>query len=460
MNKNVSSIELAGHKRSKQEARECLAVGYDPVVRGESNQDLMIMLSSTTIGVLDRKVKHGQNLSYQEAFCGMCYVLAATNSHFRDAYASNFAQACGGALTRERAIALASAFLNLMAAKESFSRLTHEEIAGMVSAAMMDVVVSLKLGRVVETCGMGGDKGFGNNGTINKGINVSTLSSLVLAGLGLPTVKHGSYGNTSAVGSTESIELFGALTSMNSVGEVMRIWKGSGYCFLDAHWCKTIHDLSHLLMMETVNHIIGPMTPPLSSSTEIIKVMGVNEKVHPETVAKAYAMLHKLGRQNVGAAIITAGLDESASENLDPLNFDQVREHTILDELSPYSSVMSVTIGDYYVGSYVIRPADFGICIDPKRIQIVNQRSAIQEGNIAALKGKDPSLVDYLAMNASLGLYASEYLGRPDSISLEGPNEAYLKECFRRSKEAIISGRAWNALVKYVEVSGGEVSLG
>lgn len=241
----VSSIILTGHKKEKQNARELLAVGYDPLTRAKGNIELLKKLSETTIGSLDRKVKHGSDLSFEEAFCGMCYVVAATNTSFEFVHHNLFKTACGGTFTKDRSLALASAFINLMAAKESFKYLTPEEIAGMVSAAMMDNVIQIKVPRVVETCGMGGDKGYGTGLSIKKGINTSTLASLVLSAVGLPSIKHGSYGNTSVVGSTEAIESFGALTSMTSEEEIMRIMSMAGYCFFDAHWCKTIQASRH-----------------------------------------------------------------------------------------------------------------------------------------------------------------------------------------------------------------------
>lgn len=455
----VSSITLGGPREEKQKARELIAQGYDPISRLNENKEMIDAMIRTEIGALDRKVKHGEHLSFQEAFCGMCYVLAATNHRFRVDCAGIFARACGGQLTHERAIALASAFLNLMAAKESFSVLTHEEIAGMVTAALMDTVVSLRLGRVIETCGMGGDKGYSREGKSMKGINASTLSSLVLAGVGLPCVKHGSYGNTSVIGSTEAIEAFGARTSMTSLAEFEKIWRACGYCYLDAHWCKTIHDLSHLLRMETINHVIGPMTPPVSCDTEISRIMGVNEKVHPQTVAKAYALLHSLGKVNAGGVVVVAGLDEYGG-TVDPLDFASVRRHTILDELSPYASVVSLSFRDRYLGTFLISPEDFGMGICAERVQVRNEREEIWKANVEALRGTDSDLTVYLAMNAALGLYASKCLELQDLVTIGGRlNRQYLKSCFETCLKAITSGRAFDVLEKYVAESGGTLAL-
>jgi anthranilate phosphoribosyltransferase len=329
----------------------------------------------------------------------------------------------------------------------------------MASAAMMDSVIKIKMPRVIETCGMGGDRGYGVGSSRKKGINASTLSSLVLAAVGLPSVKHGSYGNTSLVGSTEAIESFGAHTSMRSEEEVMKILNAAGYCFFDAHWCKTIHDLSHLLMMETVNHVIGPMTPPLSQSTEINKLMGVNEKVHPQTIVEAYALLHRLGVQNVGGVVVIAGLAEDGV-GIDPVkDYAAVRQHTILDEFSPYASVVSVGFQSRHVGTFMVVPEDFGITVDPRRIEVENNRETVYRANMAALHGTDSALADYLAMNSALGLFAFEHAGKADAAVDGKLNAGYLKECFLRCREAIATGRAGNALANYVKASKADVLL-
>lgn len=454
MNIPISSIVLNGYKREKQDARELLASGYNIADRSIPYKALLALLEKTTVGMLDRKVKHGQHLTFEEAFCGMCYVLAATNAHFYQLFHSVLEKACGNGFSKEKSLAMATAFLNLMATKESLSVLTHEEVAGMVSAAMMDTVITLDTHRIIETCGMGGDKGFGKNGSSKKTINASTLSSLVLAALGFPSVKHGSYGNTSAVGSTETIELFGARTSMVSEIQVKEIWDSSGFCFFDAHWCKTIHDLSHLLMMETINHVIGPMTPPVSSRTEINKLMGVNEKIHPETVARAYALLHEKGIQKVGGVIVICGLDEGGL-HIDPLDYAAVKKYTAMDEVSPFTTVVATTFHDRYLGIQMIRPEDFGIIIVPEDIQIENSQEFIQKANIEALCGTNPQLADYLAMNAALGLYAIEHL-EADSVGID---KRLLPMCFKKCREVIASGKVKSTLVDYVEASGGELLL-
>ncbi len=436
----LSSIRLNGDKRPKQKAREALAGQSDYFNRVALPEQ--IALFQQPLEELDRKVKHGDDLTFEEAFGGMGYVLAATNNHFRQTYYPR--------LEAERATALGVAFLQLMAAKEALSRLCVAEVAGLAAAAFTDLVFRAPFAsQVFEGCGMGGDKGFGAGGQVTKTINASTLSSLVLASLGIPVVKHGSYCNTSAVGSTSVMENFGAYTDFVSVEEVTDLFKATGFFYADAHWCKTIHDLSHLLMMETINHIIGPMTPPIAADTTIHRLMGVNEKVHPAVIAQAYEILHQRRYQQIGNAVIISGLDEGADE-IDVKDEQAVKAHAILDELSPFRSVIAVIREGRYAGTFSLSPGDFGVTIRAKDIQVPSRLELIHAANQQALWGRNEALADFLAMNAALGMFVYHDLHLPAAVTPTGLNPTHLRTRFRECRQAIANGRALELLRTYV----------
>ncbi len=452
----ISLIALQNSKREKQEARECLALGGYDARACLRDAGIDEILHSVTPQELDRILKRRCDLTFEQAFCGMCFAIAATNYQF-------FKICWGGGSGKngdlyEQALASGTAFMQLMSAKEAFWRLTSEEIAGMAAATLADTVLRLDIPRVVETCGMGGDTGFRVGNTTMKTINVSTLSAIVLSSLGLPVMKHGSYANTSAVGSTDVVERFGAHTSMYSVAEAHGIRDASNFCYLDAHLCRTIHDLSHLLMMETINHIVGPMSAPVKAQTEINKVIGVNQKVHPSSVVQAYIILHERGVQNVGGVIALGGLREEGY-GINPTDAEAFREYCILDEISPYVTVCSVAYQKHFLGNFLLYPEDFGIRVDPKAIKVANESDAIQKANITALRGENDVLADYLAMNAALGLFAERFVAKTDAVVNNQLNRLYLQACYRECRDAIASGRAWEKLVLYVNASGGTLSL-
>lgn len=452
--KSVSGITLTSRKHAQQCARERLGGAHDFSSIARALNGAVSSLGSISMRDIDRKVKHGQNLTFEEAFCGMCYAIAATNSRFYGQFHTHLSAACGIGMTEQRALAMGTAFVQLMAAKESFRSLAPEEIAGMVAATNLDLQVRLKLPAVVETSGMGGDIGFEVNGQRMKTINVSTLSAFVLAAVGAPAIKHGSYKNTSAVGSTEAVEQLGAETLVPTPEDMVRILGESGFCYVDAHWCKTVHDLSHLLMVETVNHVIGPMTVPVAQNAILYKVMGVNEKAHPGAVARAYALLHRRGILNVGGVAVVGGLDERHSCT-DPDSVDWFRRHCVLDELSPFGSVVAITIGSSYRGSFLVQPSDFGLSLDPSAIMLPNAEESIHRANVRTILGQDGPLGDYLAMNAALGLFVYRYARREDACSLTGLNQRYLRECYATCRIAISDGSVRNLVARFVAATGG-----
>lgn len=453
----ISNIALKGNRADKQTARELLAGEYN-LERSIASRALpMHLVGEISVSALDRKVKHGGSLSFEEAFVAMLYIIAATNSVFLKTYSSQLAKAYGmSEIGHDHAIAIGSAFLNLMALKEAYVGLTSEEIAGLVAAGLLDTVFSLDAPNgksVLETAGMGGDRGFGSLSERKKSINVSTMSGLVLAAAGHIVAKHGSYANSTVVGSTDSLELFGADTTPRSI-EHIKSMMCNGFVYLDAHLAKTLHDLSHLLMMETINHVVGPMTPPLAASVRLLKLMGVNEKVSPRAVAQAYAKLHQQGTQHNAGAIIIAGLSqESLGMSVHDLSDQALRRLTILDELSPFASLVSMTVGSTYLGDDVITPADFGISINPEHVYVAGDRAAIHAANISAISGKNPDLVRYLAMNAALGMYLEQESERHLQANSAIINREKLVVCYVRCIEIIRGGGAHDSLMRFVSAS-------
>lgn len=445
----ISRIIVGDAYRKKQEAREALAKNYRVDVN--ACRGLFEQIQTISYGQIDAAMKR-RDLLLEEAFVGMCYVLRATNASFAEATEPFFA---GIECSDFRVIG--REFLNGMAVKEAWHGVTEEEIAGLVIAAQFDVLAHPSYGdRVIETCGTGGDIGFGPAEKPRKTINLSTLSSLVLASLGVPTTKHGSYANTSAVGSTDAIERFGALVEQNSVEEIERIFSELRYYFSDAHVVKTIHDLSHLAPRhETINHVIGPMTPPVSRVTRLDKVMGVNEKIHPQRVAKAYQLLGERGEQRIGNIAVVSGLDvDIDTHRVTDERF--VASHAILDELSPRSSVVAFVREGKYVGTFLLRPEDFGQTFPNGSVELENRAEVLQRENERVLRGQNDRLCAYLAMNAALGLFVAEYLSRDDALDVQhGPNRDLLLTCFRRCRGALEEARPFELLKRYVTATGG-----
>ncbi len=455
----ITAIRLPERSRSQQ-VREALASeNYNPEQIVVENKDILSQLADTPFRKIGQKLVKGDPLIFEEAFLGMTFVVAATNRGIFQELKPSF-QIAHGVLDLKQAqlVGPGQAFLTAMAQRETGQALTVEEIAGMAAAAMMDINLRLSFDPyVLETGGMGGDKGFVVNGEKKKVINASTLSAITLSSMGVPILKHGSYGNTSAVGSTEAIEALGINIYQKSLREIRQLLEEVGFYFSDAHVAKTIHDLSHSPFMrhETINHIIGPMTPPVNRKTMLNKVIGVNEGVHPSLVGSAYEILHSRGYQRVGNVAIISGLSSDFNNSVDIISQNAMRPYMMLDEVSPYKTLVGIVQQAKYIGCFILAPEDFGVNLDPSRIQVVNTKEELLAANGEALRGLNSENAKYLALNAAIGLFAAEYLGKEDAV-LEGElNKSYLRECFSICEREILSGKAAAYLSKIIAASEG-----
>lgn len=455
--REITALPLVERSRS-QAVREKLArENYDPSKVVARNEEVLRYLPDTPFRTIGQKFVKGDPLTFQEAFLGMSFVVSATNKGIFDELKGRLQKAHGlQRIDQAQLLGPAQTFLTAMAQREVTGTLTPEEIAGMAASTMMDI--NLRLGfrpYVLETGGMGGDKGFIVNGEKKKVINASTLSAIVLSSIGLPVVKHGSYANTSAVGSTEAIEALGVNIYQSSFEQIQRLFESTRFYFGDAHVSKTIHDLSHSPFMrhETVNHIIGPMTPPVDKNTVLNKIIGVNEGVHPGMIARAYEELHRRGFQTVGNVIVISGLGQEfqTGGNLD--DHTVIKPYMMLDELSPYKTLLGIVQNGKYIGCYIVTPEDFGVSLEAGQIQTVNTQQELLVANGQALQGLNGANSDYLAMNAAIGLFTAEYLGKEDAAVDGELNKDYLRECFSRCKQDIKSGQAAQHLKRIVEES-------
>jgi len=440
---DITNIVLGPkYEDSKQMLTHLAQEAYNVRARLASYEpDLIKQADPMVLSEIDARIKSGSDLTFEKAFSGMLLVLAATNNPIREALFPGMA-------TFE-AVAKGVGFLQLMAVKEALHRLTPEEVAGMVAAGTLDLVYRPKLRQVAETCGMGGDRGWETKRV--KTISASTLSALVLASLGITTFKHGSYGNTTRVGSTDVPINFGGVIYQHSTKAVRSLIKTARFWYSDAHSVKTLHHLSHLLMVETVNHIIGPMTVPVGRGTQLFKLMGVNDKVAPWTIAQAYAMLHQKGFLNLGGAAIVCGLDSVPLPSDYPLTPEWVSAHAFLDEVSPRATLASFAVADRFVGSCIITNKHYKAePLDESALQIPNTIPTLMSANERALQGKDKTLARYLARNAALGLLVTR--GLREERPLEN-----LAACYQECLEAIQSGKAFQTLSNYVTASGGEL---
>lgn len=152
---------------------------------------------------------------------------------------------------------------------------------------------------VFEICGTGGDK--------SNSINISTISSIVVASCGIKTVKYGNRSSTCMCGSADFLEESGINIDITPE-KASDVLEKIGITFLFAqkyiYSLKRVSAIRHSLPFPTVFNIIGPLTTPAKVKR---KVLGVYDEKYVYPLAKA---LNNLGIEKGMVVYGTDGFDE------------------------------------------------------------------------------------------------------------------------------------------------------
>lgn len=231
--------------------------------------------------------------------------------------------------------AVAGAFLVALHVKGE----TPEELAALAQAMINHAEPIFVDRAAVDIVGTGGDQ--------HNTVNISTMASLVVAGAGIPVIKHGNRASSSASGSADVLAELGLNLEM-SIEDVAGAVETAGITFLFA---QVFHpSMRHLapvrraLGVPTAFNYLGPMTNPARVKSSAV---GVADASMAEKMAEVFA-------SRGDHALVFRG-----SDGLDELTISG--DSTIWEAL------------DGGVECYTLNPADFGF----------------ELGNLADLKGGD-----------------------------------------------------------------------
>jgi anthranilate phosphoribosyltransferase len=165
--------------------------------------------------------------------------------------------------------------------------ITPEELAGFRDALIeLCVPVDLSDFNTIDLCGTGGDG--------KDTFNISTLSSLVVAGAGYHVAKHGNYGVSSACGSSNVMEYFG-LKFTNDQDSLKRQMDSTGMVYMHAPLfhpaMKAVGPIRRELGMKTFFNLIGPLVNPSNPQNQITGVFDL------ETVRLYNYLFQQTGKQ-------------------------------------------------------------------------------------------------------------------------------------------------------------------
>jgi anthranilate phosphoribosyltransferase len=175
---------------------------------------------------------------------------------------------------------------------------TVEELEGLV-ATMYDHAVTFEgPPRAVDVVGTGGDRA--------RTVNISTMAALVVAGAGVPVVKHGNRAASSSCGAADLLEALGVRLDL-PVAEVAGIAAEVGitFCFAPMFHPALRHAAAprRELGVPTTFNLLGPLANPARTSAAAV---GVADRPMAPLVAGVFA------RRGTSALVFRGddGLDE------------------------------------------------------------------------------------------------------------------------------------------------------
>jgi anthranilate phosphoribosyltransferase len=144
---------------------------------------------------------------------------------------------------------------------------TPDEVAGLVEVMLEEAAHVTVPGRVVDTCGTGGDRAHT--------VNISTMAALVVAGAGVPVVKHGNRAASSACGSADLLEELGVVVDLPPAAVAPCLADaGIAFCFAPVFHPGMRHAaLARREMgVPTVFNVLGPLTNPARPAAQAVGV--------------------------------------------------------------------------------------------------------------------------------------------------------------------------------------------
>ncbi|MFG2118492.1 anthranilate phosphoribosyltransferase [Streptomyces sp. NPDC048710] len=288
---------------------------------------------------------------------------------------------------------------------------TVEEITGLVRTMYEHANVIEVPGPAVDIVGTGGDGA--------KTVNISTMSSIVVAGTGAKVVKHGNRAASSASGSSDVLEKLGINLNLTPkrVAEVADE-AGITICFA----VKFHPALRHVaaargqLGIRTTFNVLGPLTNPAKVRAQAV---GVADPRMAPIVAGVLA-----ARGN--SALVFRGDDG-------------------LDELTTTSTSRVWMVRDGKVAEESFDPRDVGIDLVP--VEALRGADASYNAEVARrlLDGEQGPVRDAVLLNSAAALVALD--------PTEAPLAEQLRAGMARAAVSIDSGEARRTLERWVAAS-------
>ncbi|HFB62062.1 MAG TPA: anthranilate phosphoribosyltransferase, partial [Bacteroidetes bacterium] len=258
----------------------------------------------------------------------------------------------------------------------------------------------------IDVCGTGGDG--------KDTFNISTLAAFVVAGAGYKVAKHGNYGVSSSCGSSNVMEYLGYAFT-NEEDKLKRQLDASGFCMMHAPLfhpaMKNVAPIRRELGVKTFFNMLGPLVNPSFPQNQMVGVYSLE-------VARLYNYLFQ---QETSA------------------RFSIIHSLDGYDEVSLTGKVKSYRPG----GEKLLEPADWGL--QPVRPEEISGGKIVQEAAalfLSVLKNEGtPAQTRVVLANAAAAIQVFE--------------KKPLTVCVEKARKSLLSGKAYAALKKAIELSKG-----
>ena len=270
-------------------------------------------------------------------------------------------------------------------------------------------------GRLIDTCGTGGDK--------IKTFNISTTAAFLVAGADIAVAKHGNRSVTSKCGSADLLERLGLNLKMAPNNVKNAIEKvGIGFMFAPAFHpaMKFAIGPRRELGVRTVFNVLGPLTNPANANAQLLGVY------HPRLTD---SLAHSLMNLDCEEAMVVHGLNG-------------------LDEISTIGKTVISWLKNDKIITSEMDPSDFGV----KKTKIENIKGTTPEESakitFRILSGnteKNNPRSQITQVNAAAAIIIA---GKADNFGYG----------IELAKESIESGRAYKKLQELIKFSNGDLS--
>lgn len=284
-------------------------------------------------------------------------------------------------------------------------KITVAELMGFREALLeLCIAIDLTDYSPIDLCGTGGD---GKNA-----FNISTISSFVVAGAGVPVTKHGNYGVSSLCGSSNVLEYLGVQFT-NDAFLLKKQIESTNLCFLHAPLfhpaLKNMAPIRKELGLKTFFNILGPMVNPSQPKYQMVGVFSLD-------LLRMYAEIY----QNMQK------------------KFTIVHSLDGFDEISLTSHIKIATQN----GEQLLHPYDFGM----------------QQHSLTALLGgnsiKESAEILLAVLKNEGSIAQNEVVMANSAFAIQTTNpKIKITEAIAMAQESLVSGNAFDVFSKLLKLN-------